>query len=387
MKYKCHICGKSDAKKNKIYEHSLPNLNYGAYEKIEEMIISYRVCSDCGTVTQYPPPDAEILNNYYNTIGTPQENVTSYGEYKKRVYEDRYQLITSNINFKAGSKIIEIGSANGLFLKYFANDEYEVFGVEPSAVASKKAVELGINTICSTLDSEDLVGYHNRFDLALSMHTLEHITDAQKFISIMSALIVPGGYLYIEVPDDYKVPGETMLAWGDEISAVHISHFTSTGLLRLISDAGLTIRFLVSRGDFRYPSWCLLAQKITPKQDGGIAFNMAKAFQEDFYGKAAKRFYGLIKNNKKIAVWGAGSDLWQVLNLLKKTDRVIPEFDLVDRSPLKIGKLFQDVKIISPSELMPNNIIISPASRLLKQQIKDDIMRTHPDADIFALFD
>ena len=223
------------------------------------------------------------------------------------------------------------------------------------------------------------------FDLALSMHTLEHVLNPHLFVSQIVKCIKPGGWLYLEVPDNNKVPGESMLAWGDQISGVHITHFTSQGLILLLMNAGLLIHTIDSTGVYRYPSLRIFARKLTASEDGKIAFKSAVDYQERIYKQAGMRLIKIISENPEAILWGAGTDLYQVINCTPELNDF--ELTIVDRNPKKIGKYFLKNKISDPEGYENIDlIIVTPASSLLSDSIKKDVIENIPNASIERLF-
>ena len=381
----CNVCRASNGRL--IYEQKLLDLNYDSNpSRLEDMEIDYWLCETCGSVTQFPLPTSELISNYYKTTLTPQTDVENYTSYKRKIHDERVSLLLDVTQLQTPGKVLEVGCANGSFLNRFDVKGFEVAGIEPSEAASKIARDhFGINVETGVIESLELAHFEDQFDLALSMHTLEHVLDPQLFVKHITKCIKPGGWLYLEVPDNSKVPGHSMLAWGDQIMAVHITHFTPQGLVLMLMKEGLSIQHVSCTGKYRYPSIQVFAKKLTVAQDGESAFMSAVDYQENLYKVAGKRLLEILADNPNTLLWGAGSDLYKVLIYtpeLKQSD-----LKIVDINPKKTEKYFLGHKVTSPKEHKEIDMIIAtPASPLLCNEIEADARKHYADVSVERLF-
>ncbi|MCP4595911.1 class I SAM-dependent methyltransferase [Neptuniibacter sp.] len=389
MKYTCTVCSHTEENLNKICSLTFPSLNFGSDGSALERDITYRSCSNCGTVSQHPLPPQEELSRYYANIDTPQAKVGVYTEYKTQLYSRRFDFATSTVTLPSKAKVAEIGSANGIFLKRFLDAGHEVLGVEPSERASTAAIDAGINTLNSDLDNALLDEHAELYDLAMSMDTLEHVTDPRSFIASMARLIKPQGFIYIEVPDALGMVADTIASCGNEVSPVHLRHFTITGLIKVVSSAGFAVKHVSSTAELRFPNLRIVAQKISAQEDGELSFSQANGFQQELYGQAATKMKELIDSGREISVWGVGADLLQILYSYKQLYGQFPQVGLHDRSPNKIGKNFLTIGCIKPvSEISTSGcIVVSPMSKVLQMSIMEDINSQFPNADAYYLFE
>ena len=87
----CGLCNSEDGKL--IYEQQALSLDYQLYNKhLGSIQISYYVCLTCGTVSQFPLPHQEELDDYYSAGQTTQTHQDTL-EYKLPVYKDRIKLL------------------------------------------------------------------------------------------------------------------------------------------------------------------------------------------------------------------------------------------------------------------------------------------------------
>ena len=118
-----------------------------------------------------------------------------------KLSRSRLNLIYSKIKIKVASRVVDIGAGNarlGIALKecYDAAD-YDV--VEPNAEVRNKYGNW-VNKQFSNI-SELKIGNYN---LVIMNQVLEHVSDPIVFLSSVSKLLKPEGYVYIDVPyQDY----------------------------------------------------------------------------------------------------------------------------------------------------------------------------------------
>jgi 2-polyprenyl-3-methyl-5-hydroxy-6-metoxy-1,4-benzoquinol methylase len=381
----CIVCNSQDGRQ--IYEQYLPDLNYDLNpSKLEEHKIDYWLCESCGSVMQFPLPTINLLSNYYKTTVTPQTDLEIYSSYKHSLFSERVQLILNITQIQPPNRVLEIGCANGDFLNRFDKKGFSVAGIEPSEKASKIARDhFGINVKTGVIESLDLDRFERQFDLALSMHTLEHVLNPQLFVSKIAKCVKLGGWLYLEVPDNNKVPGESICAWGDQIMSVHITHFTPHALILMLMKEGLSIQHVSCVAKFRYPSICIFAQKISAATNGESAFKFAAGYQENLYKVAGEHLIKMLSKEQRVLLWGAGSDLYQTLKYTPKLKQY--ELEIVDINPKKIGKYFFGYKVFSPENKRQSDLIVAtPASPLLCENIEKDANKLYPNISVKRLF-
>lgn len=133
-------------------------------------------------------------------------------------------------------KLLDIGCGNGAFLRAFAEKHpgWELTGLELSdrnkivveAIAGVKRLHVG-----------SLESLHERFDLIVLIHALEHIPDPIHYLSELVSLLNPGGMLLIEVPDLNSSPFDILIA-------DHATHFSAASLRHVVASARFKVHSL-----------------------------------------------------------------------------------------------------------------------------------------------
>lgn len=163
----------------------------------------------------------------------------------KNVYQ-RFRCLSRYFKKIPGSKILEIGSHEGLFLKILKDRGFIVLGVEPNKYAADFAASLGVKTI-EGLFEEAIKNIREKFSAVCLFHTLEHMEDVAGNLQKIKNIMEPSGYLFIEVPNiaSYrsKKYGET---W-EYVYSEHLHYFSSESFKEILERAGFTVEKIYSR--------------------------------------------------------------------------------------------------------------------------------------------
>lgn len=177
-----------------VQDHSVSNQDFELWS-----------CKNCGLrFTQNVPAGHEIGSYYasedyvsHSNTGTGLIN-TLYHGVRKITVGTKKKMIEKASGKKAG-RILDIGSGTGTFLHTMQKAGWQVTGIEPSPVACEKARELyGLQF----LPPEQLYTFEpGSFDVITLWHVLEHVHDIDAYLSTLRGLLVPGGKLFIAVPN------------------------------------------------------------------------------------------------------------------------------------------------------------------------------------------
>ncbi|MFZ1815192.1 MAG: bifunctional 2-polyprenyl-6-hydroxyphenol methylase/3-demethylubiquinol 3-O-methyltransferase UbiG [Rhizobiaceae bacterium] len=100
-----------------------------------------------------------------------------------------------------GLRFLDIGCGGGLLSEPMARMGAQVVGADASAtniaVASLHARETGLDIDYRATTSEQLEREGETFDVVLNMEVVEHVADVGMFISSCSAMVRPGGLMFI----------------------------------------------------------------------------------------------------------------------------------------------------------------------------------------------
>jgi len=162
-------------------------------------------CTDCDFSFVNPIPSEDKLNdfykNVYRAVGRPPYWMTENYEDLKRYYlEDKnlnYLLyITTLIDFSKIENVYDFGGGYGdlgfLLKKKFPN--LKLFVTENDDYCKKVLNERDYKNF------ENLEDINTKFDLIITTHSLEHLTDTNIFYKF-NKILKPNGFIFFEVPN------------------------------------------------------------------------------------------------------------------------------------------------------------------------------------------
>lgn len=226
--FKCIICKKSK------YETVSKNTRDSKRKILK--------CKACNHVQIFPIMSKEETQNFYDSdkqLRTIMKkiNFKEMEEKSKVDINNRYKLISKLINKK--SKILEIGSGYGFFLKFLKSKGYNVEGVEISEIRrsySKKKVNCKIHNI--DFNENQMYGIR-KFDIIVMFQVLEHIVQPIKFLKNTKSILKKNGRLIVEVPnlDDIQLENNPEYKkWFYQLA--HISYYNPQKLKNVLKKAG-----------------------------------------------------------------------------------------------------------------------------------------------------
>ena len=157
---------------------------------------------------------------------------------------------------KRNSKIIEIGSNDGTFLKNFKKLKENAVGFEPSKNVSDLAKKKGINSINKFFNSESvnqIKEFHNNTDLICGANVICHIPNIKDVFRSVKKLLSPNGVFIFEEPYLGSVFEKTSY---DQIYDEHIFLFSVLSVDKIAKKFGLRLINLLPQethgGSMRY---------------------------------------------------------------------------------------------------------------------------------------
>ncbi len=137
------------------------------------------------------------VNEYYESFDT------SAGDYYIRKKMDTF-ISYFHSEEPSNIRLLEIGSADGIFTEQFSKIGYKTFSIDISFTQINKAKEIcGDECNFVTADGEALPFAAESFDIIVSMCTVRYFTDPSETIAQWYHLLTPNGILIIDVPNKF----------------------------------------------------------------------------------------------------------------------------------------------------------------------------------------
>lgn len=347
----CPTCGGKDVRPFNAYG---PRCLVGDYH-ITTGHVENVWCARCGLgwnrLMMTDEELAAFYAGYTKKVGSEEEDDLLFGTSDA----DVETLTASQARFLAahitvpGGRVLDIGCGKGAFLKSFKaiRSGWQYVGVEPSreeAALARRDAALEIHEgMFGTVPLEPA-----SFDLVTIMHVLEHVSRPVEVIRQMSAILKPGGLLFVEVPNTLDLN-----MFYDVLLFEHLYHFQPATLAWLLQREGFEI---VAHDE----STSYGAQRVIARKTGAAA---PAAFPIVKMDEGARRWQALWRSmnalasegadraaaGDRVAIFGAGmtAATWLVHSKLHDA----PILGLFDESPWKIGRTLFDRPIFPLADI------------------------------------
>lgn len=209
-------------------------------------------CEECDFTFAHPMPSMNVLNDYYeNFYRTPDRPpyflTGNIEDLKKECFADRnfnYLLyLTTFLDFSKIKSIYDFGAGNGdvgyLLKKKFPH--LKLYCTESDKHCKEILNERGYKNF-TNIDEID-----EKFDLIISFHSLEHLSDT-KIFSFFKNTLSQNGHIFYEVPNTEKKYFETR-----DSDSPHLCFYTKKAFEKINEIYGLKfVNFSYSYYTFEY---------------------------------------------------------------------------------------------------------------------------------------
>jgi novobiocin biosynthesis protein NovU/D-mycarose 3-C-methyltransferase len=199
------------------------------------------LCPDCSLVQLADTVDPKILYSHYAYVTSTSKTMDTH--LNKMM---THLLATARLG--AGSKVLEIASNTGVFLKKFKEQGCEVLGIEPAGNIADVALATAIPTrkeFFNAANARKLKAEWGTADLILGRHVFAHIDDLRDLIAGLEAVSHAETLIAFEVP--YVVDFFEHTEY-DTIYHEHLSYISAAAIEALVKNSA----FILSRVD-HYP--------------------------------------------------------------------------------------------------------------------------------------
>ena len=276
---------------------------------------------------------------------------TSSSEYMKTHFK-KYADWVLRKYLKSNSKLLEIGSNDGTFLKNFLKTNIDYLGFEPSSNVAKQAINNNIKTVNVFFNKEniqDLKNFRNQTDIICAANVIAHIPDLKDLISSIDMLLTVKGVFIFEEP--YLGSMFSNVSY-DQIYDEHIFMFSLHSIKKIFNlfDFELidAIPQITHGGSIRYVVGRKNIHKIHNRVHDGLASEKGKKLDdlasclkfkkncENSKKNIAASLKKFKKDGKKICGYAATAKSSTILNYCNINSDII-DF-ICDTTKEKIGK-------------------------------------------------
>ena len=294
---------------------------------------------------------------------------TGSSMYMKAHFKDYADWINKEY-LKNGSKLIEIGSNDGTFLKNFSNSNIDYLGFEPSENVAQEAIKNGINTknIFFNLENvKNLKKFKGNTTVISAANVICHVPDLKNLISAVDFLLATDGVFIFEEP--YMGSMFSKVSY-DQIYDEHIYMFSITSIQKIFKIFDFELIDVLPQGTHGGSMRYIVARKnqrsINKRVYDGLRFEKEKKFDDEesclkFKIDCEKSKKNIIESltkykdmGKSIAGYAATSKSTTILNYCNINNSII-DF-ICDTTKDKIGKYSpgMHIPIVATSEFKNN---------------------------------
>jgi SAM-dependent methyltransferase len=211
-------------------------------------------------------PNSDWLRSFYgsqfgNAPGAGEEAAHVGKEVRRKRSGDKVHLYIKEL-FERPGRVLDIGCGYGDQLAIFAAHDWETHGIEPNVMRGRVAREeygIVVHTVgVEDLGNEPLPGLlPQSFDLVILNQVLEHLQDPHRTLVAAGALLKPGGFLFVAVPD---LELETVHAIQNNF--VHVRSYSGAALRAELGLAGFRVHL-----DAEVPGYNIVMAQRSPGID------------------------------------------------------------------------------------------------------------------------
>ena len=329
----------------------------GNFPKSEELLdvkiydLNLLICKKCGLVQTDSIISPDILFKDYRYASSV--SLTSH-------FKSVADMLDIKFNLK-NSKILEIGSNDGVLMMPLKEKGAEVLGIDPAENIVKIAKNNGLDVICDYFNYENAIKYNmkNEFDFVIANNSFAHITDIRDVLKGIYYSLNDNGIFIFEV---HYLNSLIELNQWDNIYHEHMYYYSVTAIenfmkifnMRIIDFEEITnhsgsIRFYVQKsGD-------VSDQKVIDKiNDEKSLYVKIDNFAEEtkLHIKSIRDFVKDLKlKNKKIIGYGSSGRANMFCNIIGLTEKDIDY--IVDESPERYNRYIpkSNIPIISKENM------------------------------------
>jgi SAM-dependent methyltransferase len=228
----CNLCGADDART--LFEAGKAQLN-----RIVE-------CRRCGLMYSNPrirPADQDVVKDYDPDV-TGDAAAYDPGRFDKermqvRDYADTRAYLASL--YPDRGLLIELGCGMGFLLKAFADDGWDVTGIEPDRGFCRFIErEHQLKAIPAILEDSGIP--NGSVDVVVMLHVIEHVPDPLATLQAIHRVLKPGGHLVLETPRYDSLMFKLLRHRERSVSCDGHIYFFTTGTLRALYEKAGFVR-------------------------------------------------------------------------------------------------------------------------------------------------
>ena len=212
-------------------------------------------CRDCTHVQLLDVVDPRLMfkSDYTYATGSSAGIVRHFGEHARTLLEREQP--------EPGALVVDVGSNDGTFLRFFKDAGMTVLGVDPATELARRAEESGVETLTEFLSAgvaRRILASHGPARIVTANNVFAHADDLAGMAESIRLLLRPDGVFAFEVSYLLDIVDRMLLG---TIFHEHLSYHTVKPLRRFLARHDLEL-FDVTRNTIQGGSLIGLAQRV-----------------------------------------------------------------------------------------------------------------------------
>jgi hypothetical protein len=189
------------------------------------------------------PPGTTVFGEDFNYLSGSTSDATRYFSELSNVLRERFDLQPDDL-------VVDIGSNDGSFLRFFEEKGLSVLGIEPTPKPAAAAIAAGIPTIGQRFEEaieEILTRSNGRIRLLTALNVLAHTDTIHEFLECVKKVLVNNNSTFVS--QSHYLPKLIENCEYDTIYHEHARYYTATSLQSMLASHGISL-FDVKESDY-----------------------------------------------------------------------------------------------------------------------------------------
>ncbi len=197
-------------------------------------------CASCQFVFLNPMPDQATLNQLYTDSDNEAE--PTYDKAASRLRRAWIKL-PRFFPYAIRKDCLDLGCGGGFIAEVLGRIARHSTGIDISQNAIDYASKRFSRPEFSCQSFEQLLQHKKQYDFVYSSEVIEHVSDINLYMQVITTLTKPGGHVYITTPDigHARVPAD-INCWDVFTPPVHVQFFNRASATRLFENYGFEIQ-------------------------------------------------------------------------------------------------------------------------------------------------
>jgi len=210
-------------------------------------------CRKCELVQVVPLPSKKEIRLLYRNDWKHFAPYQSQTDAHRKYFETLFSFLFPLQNGSGLPRVLDVGSATGVFLSLLKRKGIQTAGVDVSSDAVSYCRKHGLEAYEGTLfEIAKEKKWKGVFDAVFACQVIEHEKDPLTFLKTVKSIVKPNGIIVITTPNHDTVWRMIMgKRWIGYQHPEHFFFFTPKTLTNLMHTAGLTVS--LTRPDFSRP--------------------------------------------------------------------------------------------------------------------------------------